>query len=320
MVKNKSRFLVCMVAASIGMALPAGVDSFLSYAHAAPSASTSVAVIVNGNAITNYDIQRRKAFMRLQRRSGNLDKLAREELIEEMLKRVEMKRQKIDVSKEEIDNAFTGFAQRNRMTVAQLSQMLNQAGVTPDHFKNYIMVQMGWGRLISARYRAEGMVTEQDAVQRMLKNGGVKPTANEYTLQQVIFVVPANRRAAIIGKRRADANAFRARVQGCDSTRKLAKGMIDVTVRDLGRILEQQLPEEWDKNIRATAAGRTTPTRDTQRGVEFITVCDIRKTDEDRVAQLVFSVQDGASGEKKAAELEKKYLKELRDRARIQNP
>jgi len=291
--------------------------SSVTTAMAAPG--TQVAVIVNGNAITNYDISRRAAFLRLQRRNGNLNKLAREELVDEMLRRIEMKKRNINVSDGEVNRAFADFAERNRMTEAQLAEMLNQAGVTAQHFKSYIRVQMGWGRLVSMRFRAEGMVSEEEAVQRMLKNGGVKPTANEYRLQQVIFVVPKNRRAAIIGKRRQEANALRSRVHGCNNLHQLTKGMLDVTIRDLGRILGPQIPAEWEKAVKATAPNRATPTINTQRGVEFLVICSVNKVSDDRVAQLVFSIQDSHAGAKKAAMLEKKYMKELRDKARIQN-
>lgn len=153
---------------------------------------SEVKVIVSGNAITNSDIKHRMAFLKLQRKSGNLNQLARNRLTEEMLKRIEMKSRGINISDKEVDDAYAGFASRNKMTLAQLNQVMNQSGVTPEHFKKYIMVQMGWGRLVSARFRATGMVSEQEAVQRMLKNGGKKPVATEYHLQQVIFVVPAS--------------------------------------------------------------------------------------------------------------------------------
>ncbi|ABY37788.1 peptidylprolyl isomerase [Brucella suis] len=284
---------------------------------------SEVKVIVSGNAITNSDIKHRMAFLKLQRKSGNLNQLARNELTEEMLKRIEMKSRGINISDKEVDDAYAGFASRNKMTLAQLNQVMNQSGVTPEHFKKYIMVQMGWGRLVSARFRATGMVSEQEAVQRMLKNGGKKPVATEYHLQQVIFVLPASKRSpALLAKRRQEANALRARFQNCDSTRQQAKGILDVTVRDLGRIIEPQLPGEWSKDVKAAGVNRTTKPHDTEKGVEFLAVCSTRQVSDDRVAQLVFSMEgaDSPAGqEKKAEELSKKYVQELREKATIVN-
>lgn len=318
MIKLKKSCITLILATSLGF----GGLAINSLVPTQLYAQTSVAVIVDGNAITNYDIQRRAAFLKLQQKSGNVNATAKQELIDEMLKRVEMKRRNMSVDPAEVNNAFAGFAERNHMSVAQMSEMLNKAGVTPEHFKTYIGTQMGWGRLVSARYRAEGgMVSEQDAVQRMIKNGGVKPTTNEYSLKQVIFVIPANRRSAIFGKRKQDADRFRAQFKNCSNLNNQAKGTIDVTVRDLGRVLEPQLPEEWSKAVRATPVGKMTPAHETARGIETLAVCEIKKVSDDRVAQLVFSIEDNKkAGDKKAEDLSENYLKELRNKARIKNP
>ena len=289
----------------------------------AAASGTEVKVIVNSNPITSGDIQKRAAFLKVQGKKGNLTSLARAELTDEMLKRVEMKTRGINISKQEIDTAYANFASNNRMSVQQMNQMMNQAGITPEHFKTYIMVQMGWGRLISSRFREEGIISESDAVQRMLKDGGRKPVATEYHLQQVIFVVPAAKRSpALMAKRRQDANTLRSRFKSCDTTRGQAKGMLDVTVRDLGRILEPQLPGEWEQDIKGTSVGSTTKPHDTEKGVEFLAVCATRKVSDDRVAQMVFSLegtQTAKGQEEKAEQLSKQYLEELRKKGRIVN-
>lgn len=319
----KNKFFAVMLAGTVGIfgangLAEIGLPSLISQAHAA-----QVKVIVNSNPITTVDIANRVAFLKLQQRKGNLNKLAQDELVEEMLKRVEMKTRGINISDQEVDAAYAGFASRNNMSTAQLTQIMNQSGITPKHFKTFIMVQMGWGRAVNARFRADGIVSEQDAVQRMLQQGGKKPSATEYTLQQVIFVVPNSKRSpATLSKRRQEANAFRTKVNDCSTTRQKTKGLMDVTVRDLGRVLEQELPDEWSKQVKAIGAGKTTPAQDTDKGVEFLTVCSTRQISDDRVAQLVFSLDgDGKPGgqDQKAEEISKKYVKELRDKARIIN-
>lgn len=295
-----------------------GTVGMTSTAHAA-----EIKVVVNSNPITNVDIANRAAFLKLQGRKGNLNALAKDELVEEMLKRVEMKTRGIVVSDQELATAYAGFASRNKMSVAQLDQLMNQAGITPKHFKTFIMVQMGWNRAVGARFRADGVMSEQDAVQRMLKNGGKKPSTSEYTLQQVIFVVPAARRSAsLMVKRRQEATALRNRFAGCEQTRAQAKGMMDVTVRDLGKHLELQLPPEWEKQLKSTAVGRPTAVQDTDKGVEFLAVCAKRTVSDDRVAQLTFSMEgtgSDADQQKKGEAISNQYMKELREKAKIVN-
>lgn len=285
--------------------------------------AAEIKVIVNNNPITNVDIANRAAFLKLQRHGGNLNQIAKDELTEEMLKRVEMKSRGIVVSDKEIETAYAGFATRNKMSVTQLNQLMNQAGITPQHFKTFIMVQMGWNRAVGARFRSEGMMSEQDAVQRMLKDGGKKPSSSEYTLQQVIFVVPAAQRSSgLMAKRRQEANALRNRFTSCENTRAQTKGMLDVTVRDLGRHLELQLPPEWSTQLKTTGIGRPTAVQDTDKGVEFLAVCAKRTVSDDRVAQLTFSMEgtsNNSDQEKKGEEISKKYVKELREKAKIVN-
>ncbi|AQX21539.1 periplasmic chaperone for outer membrane proteins SurA [Bartonella sp. CDC_skunk] len=285
-------------------------------------AQTSVVVTVNGSAITNYDIQRRIAFLKLQQKQGNLATQAKNDLIDEVLKNNEIKRRNIEVSTDEVENAFENFAAQNNMTVDQLNQMLTQTDVTVEHFKAYILGQMGWARLVNARYQAEGgVITEQEASQRILKNGGVKPSTNEYTLQQIIFVIPEHRRSAILEKRKKEANKFRANFQGCNSAKNQAKGILDITIRHLGKFLEPQLPQNWEKAILATPAGKMTNFRETQNGIEAVAVCQIKRVSDDRVARLIFSIQDHQKKDipQLLEALSEKYLKELRQTARIQN-
>jgi peptidyl-prolyl cis-trans isomerase SurA len=149
----------------------------------------------------------------------------------------------------------------------------------------------------------------------MLDKNGKKPTATEYLLQQVIFVIPPKDRGAILGKRKREAEAMRARFNGCDTTRQFAKGLIDVTVRDLGRVLEPELPPDWAEPIKQTKAGAATKVRETPRGVEFIGICSEREVSDDRVARMMFQAQ--GNQDEKTEELSKKYMAELKEKARI---
>lgn len=275
----------------------------------------TIKYIVNNVPITEYDIKRRIAFLKLQRQRGNLREKAKEALIEQTLRAVEMKRLKINISKPAAEAAYKNFARQNKVSTKQFDSVLRQSGVTKGHFLEFLTVQMGWNQALGARYRATGRASEQDVVQRMLNDGGNKPTATEYLLQQVIFVVPQAQRKKLLKKRKREAESMRQRFTGCEETRKFAKGLIDVTVRDLGRILEPELPPDWAEPVKSTNEGSATIVRETPRGVEFIGICRARIVSDDRVAQMVF--QNEAGTNEKAEELSQKYLKELREAARI---
>ena len=283
----------------------------------APVAQASeIKITVNNQAITSYDIARRTAFLRLQRRSGNLGQIASDELIEEALKRHAIQRAGYRIPDSRVDEAFANFARSNNMQPKQMTQILNQAGVTARHFKEYIRIQIGWGQLVAAQSGARGgLMSEQDVVAKMLERGGAKPTSTEYTLQKIILVVPKPQSKNEMARRRSEANQMRARVGDCANTIALASQLRDVTVQDLGRVLELRLPDSWKKEITGMSAGQTTRPRDSENGVEFILVCQARSVSDDRVAQLEFSTEALKNGD---TDTGAKILKNLRDSARIE--
>jgi len=298
-------FTLLVAAALLTTGLPVG-----------PAAASEIKYVVNGVPITSYDIERRVAFLRLQRRNANA-KLAAEDMIDQTLRSAEMKRGRVNITEQQVDDAYARFAAGNKLKPAQMDQILSQAGVTKAHFKEFIRVQMGWSQLLQAKYRQSGGLSEQDVVRKMLQKGGAKPTATEYMLQQVIFVVPTAERGALLGKRKREAEAMRARFAGCGQTREFAKGLIDVSVRDLGRVLAPELPPDWADAIKSTKPGSATVVRETPRGVEFIGICSSREVSDDRVAQMVFQ-SEAAKDNEQADELSKSYTEELRKKAKIQ--
>ncbi|MBC8128961.1 MAG: peptidylprolyl isomerase, partial [Rhizobiaceae bacterium] len=108
---------------------------------------------------------------------------------------------------------------------------------------------------------------------------------------------------------------MRARFSSCPGNYEFAKGLRDVTVRELGRVPQPALPAAWKDAITKIASTGATPPQETERGVEYIVVCESRAVSDDRVAAMVFQTQDleklGQS------EPDAKLLKDLRDKAAI---
>lgn len=278
--------------------------------------ASEIRYIVNNVPVTSYDIQRRAAFLRLQNRRGNLQQLAAEDMIDQTVRNAEASRLNIRINDDQVAAAYERFARSNNMSPAQMDQVMSQTGVTKAHFREFIRAQMSWSQVLSRQNRGGSQMSEQDVVRRMLEQGGSKPKATEYMLQQVIFVVPTAERGAKLGARKREAEALRQRFRSCDTTREFAKGLIDVTVRDLGRVLDPELPPDWEKLVRAASVGSATTVRETERGVEFIGICSSREVSDDRVAQMLFGAE--ASGNDQDLEnTSKKLTSELRAKAQI---
>ncbi|MQX17627.1 peptidylprolyl isomerase [Sinorhizobium terangae] len=282
-------------------------------------AASGVKVIVNNVVITSGDIAKRAAFLRLQRQGGGAEE-AKRQLIDEVLKRGEIARVQQSVSTQDVDAAFARFAAGNKMSTDQLGKILDQAGVGVDHFKQFIAVQMSWPRVVNFRFGNANRLSGGDLVKRMMEGGGNKPVTTEYFLQQVIFVIPESKRGAITAKRQAEANASRSQFPGCETSKVFAANYRDVSIRNLGRVLAQQLPEDWKPLVEKAGDGMTTGTRVTEKGVEYLAICKKRQVNDDTAAEIVFRAED--LGKKKAGGEDPnsaKYLEELREKAQIIN-
>jgi peptidyl-prolyl cis-trans isomerase SurA len=278
-------------------------------------AASSVKAVVNGVAITSDDVAKRVNFLRLQHQKGDLNKMAKDQLVDETLKRQEVARVHMSVSTEDVDAAFARFAKGNKMSVEQLTQILGKAGVTADHFKSYIAVSMSWPRAVNARFGSGNQMSNDELIARM--ENKEKPVTTEYFLKQIIFVIPAAKKGAITGQRKAEAEASRAKFPGCDQAKVFAATMHDVSVHDLGRVLAPELPEGW-KPLIENAKGNTTSTLVTERGVEYVVICSQRQVNDDVAARAVFRAEDlSKGGPSEVSANEKKYLDELRSKAQI---
>jgi len=283
----------------------------------AAAQTSGVAAVVNRTPITTADVARRVAFLRLQRQKADSN-TAREQLIDETLKRQEIARVKMSVSTDDVDASFARFAASNKMTPDQMGKILDQAGVTSQHFKNFIAVQMSWPRLLNARYGGGGSrMSSQELVTRMMESKE-KPVTTEYFLKQIIFVVPPAKRNAILNKRKSEAEASRSKFPGCDQAKDFAATMMDVSVRDLGRVMTPNLPDDWKPLIENASPNGTTATKITERGVEFLAICNQRQVSDDVAAEAVFRAEDLGKSEKSGTNPnDKKYLDELRSKAQI---
>lgn len=281
-------------------------------------AASEVKVVVNNSVITSGDLDKRVNFLKLQHQKGDLNKLAKEQLVDETLKRAEIARVRMSVSTTEVDSAFGRFAASNKMSPQQLGQILDKMGVGVDHFKSYIAISMSWPRVVNARFGSSGgnRLSNDDLVTRMTENK-TKPVTTEYFLKQMVFVVPAAKRNAILNQRKSEAEASRAKFPGCDQAKVFAATMRDVSVQDLGRVLAPDLPEIW-KPMLEKAQGNTTSPVVTDRGVEYVAICSQRQVNDDVAAAAVFRAEDiGKAGAQGVSANDKKYMDELRSKAQI---
>ncbi|MDJ0613485.1 MAG: peptidylprolyl isomerase [Rhizobiaceae bacterium] len=280
---------------------------------------TFVKMVVNRNAVTNSDLKRRAAFLRLRRVSGNRTKLAENEMIEQILQLQEAQRLNVLATDAQVDASFANFAKQNRATPSQLARELGRLGVGADHFKQYIRTQMSWQRAVGTRFQSQTTrISEQQAILKLRESGQAKPELTEYAFQQVVFVVPKDKRSkSALAARKREATAFRQQFTTCDETLSKVKGLRDVSVINRSRIMEPELPDRWRSDVAKLGGQGTTVAKETEKGVEFIAICSTRTVSDDRAAQISGQFNEFEGFAAQGNEFSEKYLSELKSRATI---
>lgn len=277
-------------------------------------AQSKIVALVNGEAITSYELDQRTKLLKLTTRTGSRSK-ALDELIEEKLKLGEAKRRGINPSPQEVDNAFATIAGRTKMSPSQLGQALSKSGVNPGALKSRLKAELAWGRLVRARFRSTVKVEDADVIASVRAKGEPKKFVKEYTLKQVVFIVPKGSSDATVNAVKRRAEKFRPAIAGCDAVISQTSGLRDVVVKNIGRRDTTQLPEALVEKLEKTQVSQGTEPGRISDGFEILVVCNVRE-----VANDIAAVDETRTEmmDQEGQLLARRYIRDLRQDAVIE--
>ena len=292
--------------------------SLVLMAGATPSHAQSVAVMVNGDPITNYDIEQRSklSFLTTHKQADRQQVI--NELVDEKLKIKEAKKFGVDPSASDIDQAFGSMAGRMRISPEQLTKSLESQGIRPDTLKARIRADMVWTSLVRGRYKESLQVGEKDVAAAVQAGGGdekQQAEAFEYKMQPIVLIVPRGSAPAVIEGRQKEAEALRSRVQSCAEANALFKSMPNAAIRDIVVKTSADLPEVLRDGLDKTPIGHLTAPEITKQGVEMVALCARTPTTIDTPKKK--EMRDKMYAEKYEAK-SKWYLQEIRKAAMIE--
>ncbi|MGR3505626.1 MAG: peptidylprolyl isomerase [Paracoccaceae bacterium] len=119
-------------------------------------------VTVDDKAVTRYEVQQRVLLLRVLRSPGNLEELARTQLIEDRVKLAAARSAGIELSEEVIMDGMTEFASRANLSLEELIRALASAGVAEQTFRDFIISSLTWRDLVRARFVPRVRISEAD--------------------------------------------------------------------------------------------------------------------------------------------------------------
>lgn len=267
---------------------------------------------INGDPITNIDIDERMKMLRVLRKAATRD-AAIESLYTDRLEIHETGKYGVNPKDADISEEIVKVAQDLKMTPEALVAALQRAGVTPDHFKAHFRADFAFGVLVQALNK--GVEASEEQVRAELaKQGGKAAAGTEYTVRQVIFTLPTAATPAILNERAHEAEQLRARFTDCETGLPLARAINDVTVRDPLTRTSHEIGEGFRQLLDKTPLGHLTPPQRSTSGLEMVALCGKGAAKDDTAAraaisQKLLAAHIAADGQRR--------LKEMRSRAVI---
>jgi peptidyl-prolyl cis-trans isomerase SurA len=287
-----------------------------------PLHAQTVAIMVNGEPITNYDIEQRSKLITLSTHKPTDRQQVIDELIDEKVKIKEGKKFGIDPSAADVDQTYVAMSTRMRISADQLTKSLESQGIRPDTLKTRMKADMVWSNLVRGRYKESLQISEKD-VDKAVKDvdkaveGDQKPDIQsfEYKMQPIVLIVPRGSEAAAVETKRKEAEALRARIQSCDEASAFFKSMQSAAMPPAVTKTSADIPPALRELLDGTPIGHLTPPEVTKQGVEMVALCARNPTTVDTPKKK--EIRDKMFSEKFEAK-SKAYLKDIRGSAMIE--
>jgi peptidyl-prolyl cis-trans isomerase SurA len=160
---------------------------------------------------------------------------------------------------------------------------------------------------------AEGSTDGKDNASA--KDDTPKKFGSEYTIRPILFIIPRGAGEHATDERKHEAEALRARFDGCDTGLTLARSLRYVAVRDQIIKNSADLIPALRQILDTTPVGRLTPPEVTDQGVQVFAICSKKETlsdspEEREAKDRVFA--------QKFEQQSKRYLLELHRSAMIE--
>ncbi len=122
----------------------------------------AVAVQINDRVITNYEIKQRKLLLKAFGSSGDLEKMALEQLIDDRLRLQAAAELGITVDDDALAAGIDEFAARGKITGKQLLQYIQSRGAAPESMRDFVRAGLLWREVVGARFGRKARISEEE--------------------------------------------------------------------------------------------------------------------------------------------------------------
>lgn len=234
--------------------------------------------IVNDVVITGTDVDQRMALV-IAINDIKIDGEERDRLrlqilrtlIDETLEIQEAKANKVEVSKDEIDQSFNRVAKNFKRTPEQMRAWLRQIGSSEGTIKRQIEGELAWSRLLRNRVSIEISDTQiEDILKRMEQSKGT----DEYRLFEIYLNAPADRASEVVTGEQRMIQQLREGTPFEYLARTYSEASTRATGGDLGWIRLDMLPDQLAGVARSMNVGEVAGPIEVPGGYSILYLAD----------------------------------------------
>ena len=171
-----------------------GIALALSGSIATAQGLFSPAVKVNDGAITYYEINQRARFLQFINRLGDLEAIAREDLIDERLRAQAADELGITIGEDELRAGMEEFAGRANLEVDQALDLMQQAQIDRQTFEDFVRNGLLWRQVVQIRFQGRVQISD-DEIDAALGSGG--QAGLQVLLSEIIIPINAQNQARV---------------------------------------------------------------------------------------------------------------------------
>jgi peptidyl-prolyl cis-trans isomerase SurA len=146
----------------------------------------SPVILVNEQAVTQFELDQRIKFLTLLRVPGDPQTEAMKGLIEDRLRSEAAKRAGITLTDAQISAGMAEFAGRANLDTEQFLAAIGQAGISPESFRDFVSAGLAWRQLIRAQFAPRVAISEAD-IDRALSVAAQRGAGPRVLLSEILI-------------------------------------------------------------------------------------------------------------------------------------
>ena len=239
--------------------------------------------IVNGEVITQTDIDQRLALLALANSSpipaNEIDRLRQQvlsNLIDETLQIQAASAEEIEISESDIDKTVQRVAGNVNQTPEQMAAYLKARGSSIRSIRRQIRGEIAWRRLQSKKIESTVSVGD-DEVQAVIDKMNASKGAEEYRVGEIFISANSSNEAQAQANAQKVYNALQQGGSFVGYARQFSEASTAAVGGDLGWVRPEQMPDPLAQALRQMRPGMVSPPIRVQGGYSIVAVQDVRK-------------------------------------------